>query len=261
MEKTIRPWGKYSVVGKTKLITMNPGKRISLQYHRDRDEFWDIIKGYGTVTIDDDTILAEEGKKFTIPKGVVHRVEAGDDGLIFLEIATGDVLEEDIVRLDDDYDRINTKQMVVICSGYFDPLHVGHLEYLKLSKELGDKLIVILNNDHQASIKKGKPFMRQEERKVILESLRFVDEVFISIDKDSTVCESILALNNKSKITVFAKGGDRFLHEIPEKKVCDDLNITIIDGLGRKIQSSSWLIGKTKPDKKDFQEKIVDDKK
>ena len=72
---------------------------------------------------------------------------------------------------------------VIAVSGYFDPLHVGHIEYIQLSKKLGDKLVVILNNDKQAGLKKGKAFMPLEERKKILESLRDVDEVFVSIDR------------------------------------------------------------------------------
>jgi D-beta-D-heptose 7-phosphate kinase/D-beta-D-heptose 1-phosphate adenosyltransferase len=128
----------------------------------------------------------------------------------------------------------------VAISGYFDPLHIGHLEYIELAKKLGDKLIVILNNDKQAKIKKGKEFMPQEERKKILEALKYVDEVFLSIDEDATVCKSLETI----KPNIFANGGDRFIHEIPESKICKELNIKIIDGLGDKIQSSSWLIKK-----------------
>ena len=127
---------------------------------------------------------------------------------------------------------------IVAASGYFDPLHIGHIEYLKLAKGLGDKLIVILNNDEQASLKKGKSFMPLNERKIILEALEFVDEIFISIDKDKSVCKSLEAV----KPNIFAKGGDRFIEEIPETKICRELNIKIVDGLGKKIQSSSDLI-------------------
>ncbi len=127
---------------------------------------------------------------------------------------------------------------VVAVSGYFDPLHVGHIEYLKLANELGDKLVVILNNDKQAELKKGKVFMPLNERKIILESIRYVDEVFVSIDIDKTVCKSLEAI----KPDIFAKGGDRFSYEIPEAEVCKRLNIKIVDGLGKKIQSSSDLI-------------------
>lgn len=127
---------------------------------------------------------------------------------------------------------------VVAVSGYFDPLHVGHLECFELAKKLGDKLVVILNTDEQAVLKKGKAFMPFEERKKILEALEVVDEVFESVDEDASVCKSLEAL----KPDVFAKGGDRNVGNIPEAKICEDLGIEIVDGLGDKIQSSSDLI-------------------
>jgi cytidyltransferase-like protein len=124
---------------------------------------------------------------------------------------------------------------VIAVSGYFDPLHVGHIEYIQLSKKLGDKLVVILNNDKQAGLKKGKAFMPLEERKKILESLRDVDEVFVSIDDDASICKSLEAV----RPDIFAKGGDRFIEEIPESSICRELGIEMVDGLGKKIQSSS----------------------
>ena len=128
---------------------------------------------------------------------------------------------------------------IVATSGYFDPLHVGHLESLELAKQLGDKLIVIVNSDLQAKLKKGKSFMEQEDRMKIILALKCVDEVFLSIDKDKTQCESLKYL----KPNIFAKGGDRMSGEIPESKVCKELGIKIIDGLGKKIRSSSKLTG------------------
>ena len=128
---------------------------------------------------------------------------------------------------------------VVVTSGYFDPLHVGHLECLELARELGDKLIVIINNDLQAKLKKGKSFMSQEDRMKIIAALACVDEVFLSIDKDKTQCESLKYL----RPSIFAKGGDRMTDEIPEAKVCSDLGIKIVDGLGKKIRSSSSMTG------------------
>ena len=127
----------------------------------------------------------------------------------------------------------------VVTSGYFDPLHVGHLECLELAKELGDKLIVIVNSDFQAKLKKGKSFMNEKDRMKIISALKCVDEVFLSIDKDKSQCESLKYL----KPDIFAKGGDRTSDEIPEAKVCRDFNIKIIDGLGEKIRSSSELTG------------------
>ena len=127
----------------------------------------------------------------------------------------------------------------VATSGYFDPLHVGHLECLELAKQLGDKLIVIVNSDLQAKLKKGESFMKQEDRIKIISALKCVDEVFLSIDKDKSQCESLKYL----KPNIFAKGGDRMSNEIPESRVCRELGIEIVDGLGKKIRSSSKLTG------------------
>ena len=127
----------------------------------------------------------------------------------------------------------------VATSGYFDPIHVGHLEYIIEAKKLGDKLIVIVNNNHQCVLKKGKPFMDENDRVTIVSSIKYVDEVFLSIDKDKTVCKSL----EKIKPTIFANGGDRKNYEIPESDICNKYNIEIIDGLGEKIRSSSDLTG------------------
>jgi len=129
---------------------------------------------------------------------------------------------------------------IVAASGYFNPLHKGHVEYLEKAKSLGDKLVVIVNSDHQRAIKGSKEFMDENERMLIVKALRCVDEVILSVDKDGTVCESLKLV----KPNIFAKGGDRFASEIPEAKICNELNITKIDGLGNKIQSSSWLLNK-----------------
>ena len=127
----------------------------------------------------------------------------------------------------------------VAVSGYFDPIHVGHLEYLKLAKELGDKLVVIVNNNHQCILKKGKPFMDEADRVEIVKALGIVDEVFLSIDQDKSVCASL----ERIKPNIFANGGDRHTGEVPETVVCKTNNIKIVDGLGGKIRSSSDLTG------------------
>tara|TARA_R100000388_G_C7152790_1_gene115351 strand:- start:102 stop:518 length:417 start_codon:yes stop_codon:yes gene_type:complete len=132
-----------------------------------------------------------------------------------------------------------SEEKVVAVSGYFDPIHVGHIEYFKLAKELGTKLVVIVNNDHQCCLKKGKPFMKQEDRVKIVQSIKGVDEAFLSIDDDKTVCKSLSAVDPD----IFANGGDRHNKEIPEAKVCRAQNIQLIDGLGGKIRSSSDLTG------------------
>ena len=128
---------------------------------------------------------------------------------------------------------------VVAISGYFDPIHVGHLEYINMAKKLGDKLVVIVNNNYQCELKKGKPFMDEKDRVTIVSNLKNVDEVFLSIDKDKTVCASL----EKIKPDIFANGGDRKNYEIPESVICKKYGIKIIDGLGDKIRSSSDLTG------------------
>tara|TARA_Y100000034_G_scaffold136386_1_gene212532 strand:- start:2971 stop:3393 length:423 start_codon:yes stop_codon:yes gene_type:complete len=135
---------------------------------------------------------------------------------------------------------------IVVASGYFDPMHVGHIECLEKAKELGDKLIVIVNNDVQIRLKKGKSFMSQEDRMKIVSSLRCVDEVFLSIDEDKSVCRSLEAI----KPNIFAKGGDRTIDEIPETPICRELGIQIIDGLGEKIRSSSELVERSMEENK-----------
>jgi len=132
---------------------------------------------------------------------------------------------------------MDKKQIIVAASGYFNPLHIGHVEYLELAKKLGDKLIVIVNNEKQTIMKSGKEFMSVKERMAIVKALRCVDEVIESIDEDSTQCKTL----TKIKPDIFAKGGDRFAGEIPETKTCNEIGIKIIDGLGAKIQSSSEL--------------------
>tara|TARA_B100000965_G_C18902358_1_gene460886 strand:- start:9 stop:419 length:411 start_codon:yes stop_codon:yes gene_type:complete len=130
-------------------------------------------------------------------------------------------------------------QVVVAVSGYFDPLHVGHIEFFQLAKDLGSKLIVIVNNNHQAELKKGSFFMDEKDRMEIVAALRNVDEVFLSIDKDNSVCKSLEFI----KPDIFANGGDRSLEEIPETAVMKKYNIKMVDGLGKKIRSSSDLTG------------------
>lgn len=138
------------------------------------------------------------------------------------------------------------ERRVVLASGYFDPIHTGHIEYLELAKAYATRhdaeLVVIVNNDAQAVLKKGKPFMCEEERCAIVRALRCVDTVFLATDTDPSVCASIRALLSQYKVVAFAKGGDRFSSEVPEAKICAEAGVSIVDGLGLKIQSSSSLI-------------------
>ena len=127
----------------------------------------------------------------------------------------------------------------VAISGYFDPLHIGHLEYIELAAELGDHLTVIVNSDLQCKLKKGKSFMLEQDRLRLVQALKPVDSAFLSIDKDLSVCESLAVI----RPNIFGNGGDRTLGEIPETKVMREYNIKMVDGLGSKIRSSSDLTG------------------
>ncbi len=137
------------------------------------------------------------------------------------------------------------KPKVVIVSGYFNPLHKGHIEYFNLAKSNGDKLFVIVNNDFQRKLKGSKEFMLEDERVLIVEELTITDQIFLSIDKDLTVCLTIEKIynsySNKFEF-LFANGGDQNNESIPENEICKKLGIKLIDGLGDKIQSSSWLL-------------------
>ena len=114
-----------------------------------------------------------------------------------------------------------------------------------MQKKLADELFVIVNNDHQRALKGSKEFQDENERKCIIESFRLIDKCFISIDLDRTVIESIRKIYNEYFDTynlAFANGGDQNNDTIPERSICEELGINLFDGLGDKIQSSSWLL-------------------
>ena len=133
----------------------------------------------------------------------------------------------------------------IIVSGYFNPIHKGHIEYFQKAKNMADVLFVIVNSDYQREIKGSKPFQDEAERLIIVDNIKAVDKVFLSIDKNRTVCNTIEKIFNEfgSEFKLyFANGGDQNNNTIPEKDICKKLGIDLIDGLGDKIQSSSWLI-------------------
>lgn len=132
-------------------------------------------------------------------------------------------------------------ETIVCASGYFNPIHYGHIEYLEKSKQLGDKLIVIVNSDKQSHLKKGTSFMPENERLKIVRSLRCVDAAILSVDEDRTVCKTLSHLHPD----IFTNGGDQNNDTIPEKDICEKMGTKLVDNLGEKIQSSSWLLAKT----------------
>ena len=139
------------------------------------------------------------------------------------------------------------KRKAIIVSGYFNPIHVGHLELFEKAKQAGDFLIVIVNSDLQRELKGSKEFMSEDERLKIIKSIKGVGSALISIDKDSTQNETLRYLHelySGNWDLHFANGGDQTNETIPESVVCNELGITLIDGLGDKIQSSSWLLNK-----------------
>ena len=142
---------------------------------------------------------------------------------------------------------------IAIVSGGFDPLHVGHVELMQKARCLADALVVIMNDDDFLTRKKGKPFMPFEERKKIVENIRYVDMAVKCIDKDQTVCETLKGLASCRTLLagqpyeklLFCNGGDRTSGEnTPEHALCLELGIESVYGLGDKIQSSSWLTNK-----------------
>ena len=139
------------------------------------------------------------------------------------------------------------KPKAIIVSGYFNPLHKGHIEYFHLAKAEGDKLFVIVNNDHQRELKGSVKFMLEDERILLVKELEVVDQVVLSIDKNINVCATLEKIyQDFSKLfeLFFANGGDQNNESIPEVPICKEVGIELIEGLGDKIQSSSWLLKK-----------------
>ena len=139
------------------------------------------------------------------------------------------------------------KKKAIIVSGYFNPIHKGHLEYFQNAKKLADILFVIVNNDHQRALKQSKEFQLEDERMLIVSSLKPVDKAVLSIDTDRTVCATIANIAKEygqEYDLAFANGGDQNNQTIPERPICEKMGIALLDGLGDKIQSSSWLLKK-----------------
>ena len=139
------------------------------------------------------------------------------------------------------------KLKVTIVSGYFNPLHKGHLELFEKAKALGDQLWVIVNSDLQRELKGSKAFMQEDERLIIVSAIGIVDRVILSIDKDKTQCATLADIAQNfggDHKLYFANGGDQNNDICPENEICEKSGIGLIDGLGDKIQSSSWLLKK-----------------
>ena len=137
------------------------------------------------------------------------------------------------------------KKKGIIVSGYFNPIHKGHIEYFNQAKALADELFVIVNNDSQRILKGSKEFQKEQERIFIVSNIKSVDHCILSIDQDRTVIKTIEKISQdfgQEYDLYFANGGDQNNNTIPEISICDQMGISLIDGLGDKIQSSSWLL-------------------
>ena len=146
-------------------------------------------------------------------------------------------------------EELNKKTIAV--SGGFDPIHIGHIRLFQKAKKLGDKLIIIINNDNWLKLKKGRAFMPEKEKKEIIEALACVDRVVLTQHeagtKDMSICEDLEIL----KPNIFANGGDRTEKNIPELDICKKIGCEIVFNVGQggKVQSSSWLLKKHKTNK------------
>ena len=135
---------------------------------------------------------------------------------------------------------------IVIESGFFNPLHGGHLDMIEAGAKLGDKLIVIVNNDKQQVMKKGKVILDEQNRLRLISALRDVDEAFIAVDEDGSVIKSLekVALQYPGDELVFANGGDRDSEKaIREGDVCRQYSIEMVFGVGgtEKADSSTRI--------------------
>ena len=142
------------------------------------------------------------------------------------------------------------KPVVVAVSGGFDPVHIGHVRMFNEAKALGDKLIVILNNDAWLRTKKGQEFMGEKERKEIIEAFAAVDEVLLTSHEENDADRSVCRELAKVRPHIFANGGDRKPDDdpVPEVTLCESIGIEMVYnvGAGGKVQSSSWLLAKHK---------------
>jgi D-beta-D-heptose 7-phosphate kinase/D-beta-D-heptose 1-phosphate adenosyltransferase len=136
---------------------------------------------------------------------------------------------------------------IIITSGFFNPIHCGHISYLKEAKALGDRLFVIVKNDAQVKLKGSKEFLSEDERFIILENLKDVDKAFISTSTDKSVCADLVVIRRMfpDDELVYTKGGDQDIHNIPESRVCAENGIALVLDVGcKKVQSSSKILNK-----------------
>ena len=127
---------------------------------------------------------------------------------------------------------------IAIVSGYFNPLHGGHLDMIEAARALGDKLVVIINNDQQQLLKKGKVILDEANRMRLMRALRDVDDVVLSVDTDPGQSQTLRKVRElyPSDELIFCNGGDRDpnKHALPENEMqsCTDCDIRLVFGVG-----------------------------
>ena len=149
---------------------------------------------------------------------------------------------------------MSKKYRVVLVSGGFDPVHKGHLEMIEKASEIGEEVWVILNNDSWLREKKGQSFMNEDEREYIMSRVKGVTRTFICNPRtpsDKTVCDGIYSAvmtyrrEYEGKLSMaFGNGGDRGQGNVPEEDYCNSMDVDMVWNLGKKVQSSSWLLEK-----------------
>lgn len=130
----------------------------------------------------------------------------------------------------------------MILSGFFNPLHGGHLDMIEAGAKMGDKLIVVVNNDIQQMLKKGKIILDEKNRLRLISALRYVDDAILSIDKDPPVTDTlrVIAKEHPNDEIIFANGGDRSSAKVvPETRVCKEFKIRMVYGVGGSTKSDS----------------------
>ena len=146
------------------------------------------------------------------------------------------------------------KYKVMLVSGGFDPVHKGHIEMIEAAAEQAEEVWVILNNDFWLRQKKGRNFMKQNEREYIMSRVKGVTNTFVCNPRsstDRTVCDGIYSAVNYYRRNydgelsmAFGNGGDRGKGNVPEEDYCNSMGVDMVWNLGKKVQSSSWLLEK-----------------
>lgn len=199
--------------------SLNQGKATTGHSHAYEEAYY-FVKGWGTLVLGETPQEVKAGDIVIVPGNTFHRVFNKDcPELLFLCVF---------------------RSKTVAVAGGFDPIHIGHIRHIKAAKELGDRLIAIVNSDEDMERKKGFCFMPFEQRLEIVSSLSFVDEVVACKDTDGTVAQTLLAL----KPDIFAKGGGRTPDNMPQNEIdiCQEIGCQIVYGVGGKLESSTNLV-------------------